>query len=68
MLRKIFASCALGFAPAIIYGAICFALSVPIHATVGGLICGVLLGAANVYDDFEKERVQKKSIRFKVPR
>lgn len=67
MLKKLFKSCALGFAPAIIYGATCFALSVPIHATVGGLICAVILGVANVYGDFQKEASRKKSIGYEVP-
>lgn len=68
MLRKVFTSCALGFAPAIVFGAICVALSAPIHVTVGGLIYGTILGATSVAKDFVKEPNRKKSMRFKVSR
>ena len=68
MLRKIFASCALGFAPAIIFGAFCIAVSAPMHVTVGGVIYGAALGATRVAQDFAREHKQNNSMLFKMPR
>lgn len=68
MLKKIFRSCALGFAPAIIFGAFCIAVSAPIHVTVGGLIYGAALGVTSVAKDFSKEHKHNNSMRFKMPR